>query len=71
VAPILAEIPEDRAAILEMPPSDTLIYRFCEVVQGYGPTLKALINEGFGDGIMSTLSSRWTSEREAAPKGDR
>jgi cyanate lyase len=47
---MLAEPSDDRGAGLKMPPSDPLIYRFFEIVQGYGPTLKALVNEEFGDG---------------------
>src|SRR5262249_6187836 len=52
---LLTEIPEERGDSLKMPPSDPLIYRLYEIVQGYGPTLKALINEEFGDGIMSAI----------------
>jgi cyanate lyase len=70
-AAILTEPPEDRGANLKMPPSDPLIYRFYEIVQGYGPTLKALINEEFGDGIMSAIDFTMNIEREADPKGDR
>jgi cyanate lyase len=71
VAALLTEIPEKRGAGLEMPPSDPLIYRFYEIVQGYGPTLKALINEELGDGIMSAIDFTMDIEREADPKGDR
>jgi cyanate lyase len=70
-ATILAEIPESRGASLAMPPSDPLIYRLYEIVQGYGPTLKALINEEFGDGIMSAIDFTMDLEREPDPKGDR
>ena len=70
-ATILTEPPEDRGANLKMPPSDALIYRFYEIVQGYGPTLKALINEEFGDGIMSAIDFTMSIEREPDPKGDR
>ena len=68
---MLAEIPENRGASVEMPPSDPLIYRFYEIVQGYGPTLKALINEEFGDGIMSAIDFTLDIERELDPRGDR
>ncbi len=67
----LAEAPEERGATLKMPPSDPLIYRFYELVQGYGPTWKALINEEFGDGIMSAIDFNMSIEREPDPKGDR
>jgi cyanate lyase len=70
-AQMLAEPPEDRGATLKMPPTDPLIYRFHELVQGYGPTWKALINEEFGDGIMSAIDFNMSIEREPDPKGDR
>ena len=70
-ARMLAEIPEERGANLKMPPTDPLIYRFYELVQGYGSTLKALINEEFGDGIMSAIDFSMEVEREPDPKGDR
>jgi cyanate lyase len=41
------------------------------MVQGYGPTLKELINEEFGDGIMSAIDFSMQVEREPDPKGDR
>jgi cyanate lyase len=68
---MLTEPPEERGANLTMPPTDPLIYRFYELVQGYGPTLKALINEEFGDGIMSAIDFSLEIEREPDPKGDR
>lgn len=70
-AQVLAEPPEERGAMLRMPPTDPLIYRFYELVQGYGPTWKALINEEFGDGIMSAIDFNMSIEREPDPKGDR
>ena len=54
-----------------MPPTDPLIYRFYELVMVYGPTWKALIQEEFGDGIMSAIDFDFTLERQADPKGDR
>jgi cyanate lyase len=68
---MLAEPPDERGAMLKMPPSDPLIYRLFEIVQGYGPTLKELINEEFGDGIMSAIDFTMQMEREPDPKGDR
>jgi cyanate lyase len=70
-ARMLGQPPEERGAVLKMPPTDPLIYRFYELVQGYGPTLKALINEEFGDGIMSAIDFSMEVEREPDPKGDR
>jgi cyanate lyase len=70
-AKMLTEPPEELGANLKMPPTDPLIYRFYELVQGYGPTLKALINEEFGDGIMSAIDFTMEVGREPEPKGDR
>lgn len=68
---LLAEIPEERGSNELMPPTDPLIYRFYELILGYGPTLKALINEEFGDGIMSAIDFDMSIERQPDPKGDR
>lgn len=54
-----------------MPPTDSLIYRFYELVQTYGTTWKVLIEEEFGDGIMSAIDFDMQIEREPNPKGDR
>ena len=61
----------ERGANAIMPPTDPLIYRFYELVQTYGTTWKALIEEEFGDGIMSAIDFNMTIEREPDPKGDR
>ncbi|WP_241557967.1 cyanase [Falsirhodobacter deserti] len=52
-------------------PTDPCLYRFYEIVGVYGPTLKALINEEFGNGIMSAIDFSMQLEREPNPKGDR
>lgn len=52
-------------------PTDPCIYRFYEVVGVYGPTLKALIHEEFGDGIMSAIDFEMSVTRVENPKGDR
>jgi len=52
-------------------PTDPCIYRFYEIVGVYGPTLKALIQEKFGDGIMSAIDFDMTVTRVENPKGDR
>jgi cyanate lyase len=54
-----------------MPPTDPLIYRFYEMVMVNGPAWKALIEEEFGDGIMSAIDFDFDFERMAHPKGDR
>jgi len=52
-------------------PTDPLIYRFYEIVQVYGTTLKAVIEEKFGSGIMSAIDFTMDVERREDPKGDR
>lgn len=54
-----------------MPPTDPLIYRFYEMVMVNGPAWKALIEEEFGDGIMSAIDFDFEMERQADPRGDR
>ena len=55
----------------QMPPTDPMIYRFYELVMVNGPALKALIEEEFGDGIMSAIDFDLQLERQPDPKGDR
>ena len=55
----------------QMPPTDPLLYRFFEMVMVNGPAWKALIEEEFGDGIMSAIDFDFQMERLANPKGDR
>ncbi|MBI3436976.1 MAG: cyanase [Proteobacteria bacterium] len=69
-AAMLNEVPM-RGAGVAMPPSDPLIYRLYELVMVNGPALKALIEEEFGDGIMSAIDFDMTIERQPDPKGDR
>ena len=52
-------------------PTDPLIYRWYEIVNVYGTTLKELIHEEFGDGIMSAIDFSMDIDRQADPKGDR
>jgi cyanate lyase len=52
-------------------PTDPLIYRFYELVSVYGTTIKELIHEEFGDGIMSAIDFTMDMTREPDPKGDR
>ena len=52
-------------------PTDPLIYRFHEIVQVYGTTIKALIHEKFGDGIMSAIDFSMHIDKVPDPKGDR
>ena len=52
-------------------PTDPLIYRWYEMVSVYGTTIKELIHEEFGDGIMSAIDFSMDIVRQADPKGDR
>ena len=52
-------------------PTDPCIYRLYEIVGVYGPTLKALIQEKFGDGIMSAIDFDMSVTKVESPKGDR
>lgn len=56
---------------MPMPPTDPLIYRFYELVMVNGPAWKALIEEEFGDGIMSAIDFDMSIERQPHAKGDR
>lgn len=58
----LAEVPM-RGTLHGAPPSDPTIYRLHEVVEVYGTTIKALIHEQFGDGIMSAINFKLAVER--------
>lgn len=60
-----------RGALESPIPTDPTIYRFYEVLQVYGPTIKELIHEEFGDGIMSAVNFRLDVKREHDPAGDR
>ena len=63
--------PPYRGSLPTLPPSDPLIYRFYELVMINGPAWKALIEEQFGDGIMSAIDFDMVMERLPDPKGDR
>jgi cyanate lyase len=79
-AQVLGLGPEVAAALQDIPmkgsldsavPVDPLIYRFHEITQVYGTTIKALIHEMFGDGIMSAIDFEMDIRKEEDPKGDR
>ena len=76
----LLDLPaEAKVAVMDCPtkvwdkaiPTDPLIYRFYEVIGVYGPTIKSLIHEKFGDGIMSAIDFSMDIQREPNPQGDR
>lgn len=78
-ASVLELGPEISAALNEYPskgdvpavPTDPLLYRFHEINLVYGTTIKALIHEKFGDGIMSAIDFTMHIDRVEDPKGDR
>jgi cyanate lyase len=67
----LLQVPPYKGSLPTSVPTDPLIYRFYELVNVYGTTLKALIHEEFGDGIMSAIDFNMDIQREPDPKGDR
>ena len=76
----LLDLPEgSQDALSECPhkswdfavPQDPLIYRLYEIVGVYGDTLKQVIHEKFGDGIMSAIDFSMEVDKEENPKGDR
>jgi cyanate lyase len=67
---ILQEVPY-KGSLPTSVPTDPLIYRWYEIVNVYGSTIKELIHEEFGDGIMSAIDFSMDIERQPDPKGDR
>ena len=67
---ILQEVPY-KGSLPTPVPTDPLIYRWYEIVSVYGATIKELIHEEFGDGIMSAIDFSMDIKREPDPKGDR
>jgi cyanate lyase len=75
------DLPDDAVMLLQavpykgsLPtavPTDPLIYRWYEIVNVYGTTIKELIHEEFGDGIMSAIDFSMDIQRETHEKGDR
>ena len=70
VSAALQQIPT-KGSLDTTVPVDPLIYRLHEITQVYGTTIKALIHEMFGDGIMSAIDFEMKIERKADPHGDR
>jgi cyanate lyase len=68
---IALQLPPKKAQEAETVSKDPLIYRFFEITYVYGDTIKELIHEEFGDGIMSAIDFDLKIEREENPKGDR
>ncbi|KAI1824697.1 cyanate hydratase [Xylaria intraflava] len=59
----------DRGRAGPMPPVEPLIYRLYEIVQNYGYAFKGVINEKFGDGIMSAIAFSSKVEKEVDNDG--
>lgn len=70
VADLLQEIPT-KGSLDSTVPVDPLMYRFHEITQVYGTTMKAIIHEMFGDGIMSAIDFEMDIQKKEDPKGDR
>ena len=60
-----------KGGLMPTVPVDPFLYRFYEIMQVYGLPLKDVIQELFGDGIMSAVDFTMEVDREADPKGDR
>lgn len=80
LASLLSLDPAITAALQDYPtkgsldpviPTDPLIYRFYEIMQVYGMPLKDVIQEKFGDGIMSAIDFTLDVDKVEDPKGDR
>ena len=67
---LLQQVPY-KGSLATAVPTDPLIYRWYEIVNVYGTTIKELIHEEFGDGIMSAIDFKMDIVREPDPKGDR
>ena len=76
----LLALPQEATSVLTEPPTkvweqtvptDPCVYRLYEIVGVYGATIKALIHEKFGDGIMSAIDFDMDIARVEHPKGDR
>jgi cyanate lyase len=70
VAAALQQIPS-KGSVGQTVPVDPLIYRFHEITQVYGTTIKAIIHEMFGDGIMSAIDFELDIQKKEDPEGDR
>jgi len=66
----LTQVPY-KGSLPEKVPTDPLIYRLYELVNVYGSTIKELIHEEFGDGIMSAIDFDMDIQRQPDPDGDR
>lgn len=70
VVQVLQEVPT-RGALEQAVPVDPVLYRLYEIIQVYGPAIKEIIHEMFGDGIMSAIDFELDIQKKEDPKGDR
>ena len=70
-AVVLLQVVPYKGSLPTAVPTDPLLYRFYELINVYGTSIKSLINEEFGDGIMSAIDFSMDIQREANPMGDR
>jgi len=68
--PVLEAVPY-KGSLPTSVPTDPLIYRFYEIIQVYGMALKDVIQEKFGDGIMSAIDFSLDVDKVPDPAGDR
>ena len=68
---VLLQVVPYKGSLPTAVPTDPLLYRFYELINVYGTSIKSLINEEFGDGIMSAIDFSMDIQREANPMGDR
>lgn len=67
----LLQVVPYKGSLPTLIPADPLLYRFYELINVYGTSIKSLINEEFGDGIMSAIDFSMDIQREENPMGDR
>ena len=67
----LVSFPMKGQSLGQLVPTDPLVYRFYEIMQVYGTAIKDVIQEKFGDGIMSAIDFKLDIAKDPNPKGDR
>ncbi|KAJ1646613.1 Cyanate hydratase, partial [Dispira simplex] len=60
-----------RGGLVAVPPQDPVLYRFFEMFQNYGVPLKAVLQEKFGDGIISAINFKIHVKKVSTPQGER
>ncbi|MBY3622873.1 cyanase [Acinetobacter sp. CUI P1] len=70
VVQALTQIPH-RGDVIDMPPTDPGLYRLYEMLLVYGPTIRELVLEKLGEGIMSAIDFQFDVQKQEDPNGDR